>query len=48
MARVKQVLLALIVAAILLLAFWLYRFHSDDTLNVTPEAERQIEKAKRQ
>ena len=43
----KRVLLWLIVAAILVIGFVLYRSRSDANLNVTPEAEQEIEKAKR-
>lgn len=43
----KRVLLWLIVAAALVIAFALYRSQPRDRLNVTPEAEREIEKAKR-
>jgi len=43
----KRTLLWLIVAAALVLAFLLYHSHSATKLNVTPDAEREIEKAKR-
>jgi len=36
-----------IVAAVLVIGFVLYRSHSATKLNVTPDAEREIEKAKR-
>jgi CHASE3 domain sensor protein len=44
----KQLLLWLIVAMVLLIGLLLYSFRSANDLNVTPEAEREIEKAKRQ
>jgi ABC-type uncharacterized transport system permease subunit len=44
---VKQLLLWLIVVVVLLIGFLLYRSPSGSRLNVTPEAEREIEKAKR-
>jgi hypothetical protein len=45
---VKRTLLWLIVvAAILIIAFLLYRSHSATKLNIPPDAERGIEKAKR-
>jgi len=44
---VKQLLLWLIVAMVLLIGLLLYRSQSGSGLNVTPEAEREIEKAKR-
>jgi hypothetical protein len=44
----KQLLLWLIVAMVLLIGLLLYRSRSANDLNVTPEAERAIEKAKRQ
>ena len=37
----------LIVAAALVIGFVLYRAHSANKLNVTPDAKREIEKAKR-
>lgn len=44
----KRILLWLIVAAVLVIALALYRSHaSRNGLNVTPDAEREIEKAKR-
>ena len=43
----KRVLLWLIVAAILLVGLLLYRFHQGSDLNVTPDAAREIERAKR-
>jgi hypothetical protein len=42
----KRLLLWLILATVILIAFVLYRTHSSD-LNVTPDARREIEKAKR-
>jgi len=44
----KQLLLWLIVAVVLLIGYLLYRSRSGNDLNITPEAERAIEKAKRQ
>jgi hypothetical protein len=44
----RQLLLWLIVAVILLIGLVLYRSQSGNDLNVTPEAEREIEKARRQ
>jgi len=44
----KQLLLWLIVAVVLLIGYLLYRSQSGNDLNITPEAERAIEKAKRQ
>jgi len=43
----KRILLWLIVAAVLVIGFVLYRSRSGDRLDVTPDAERQIEKAKK-
>ena len=43
----KKILLWLIVAAALVIGFALYRSRSGTHLNVTPDAEREIEKAKR-
>jgi len=43
---VKRRLLWLIVAAILLAGLVLYRSRSGSTLNVTPDAAREIERAK--
>jgi hypothetical protein len=43
----KRALLWLIVAAVLLIGFVLYRARSGSDLNVTPDAAREIEKAKR-
>ena len=43
----RRALLWLIVVAILLVGFLLYRSHSDSNLQVTPDAAREIEKAKR-
>jgi len=42
----KRILLWLIVAAILLLGLVIYRSRSANHLDVTPDAERAIEKAK--
>jgi hypothetical protein len=42
----KRTLLRLIVAAVLVLAFVWYRTRSRTHLNVTPDAQREIEKAK--
>jgi len=44
----KQLLLWLIIVMVLLIGFLVYRSRSANDLNVTPEAEREIEKAKRQ
>ena len=44
----RRALLWLIVAAVLLLAFLLYRSRQGSNLNVTPDAAQEIEKAKRQ
>jgi Tfp pilus assembly protein PilO len=44
---VKRILLWLIVALVLVIGFVLYRSRSVSELNVTPEAEREIERAKR-
>jgi hypothetical protein len=43
----KRILLWLILAIAVVIAFLLYRPRSGSHLNVTPEAEREIEKAKR-
>ncbi|HEV2199615.1 MAG TPA: hypothetical protein VGR73_07330 [Bryobacteraceae bacterium] len=43
----KRTLLRLIVAAILIVAFVWYRSRPRTRLNVTPDAAREIEKAKR-
>jgi uncharacterized membrane-anchored protein len=43
---VKRILLWLILVAALVVAFAIYRSRSG-SLNVTPDAEREIEKAKR-
>jgi len=45
---VKRLLLFLIVAAALVLGLLIYRSRPGSDLNVTPDAERVIEKAKRQ
>jgi hypothetical protein len=44
---VKRILLWIIVAAALVTGFVLYRARSGSRLNVTPDAEREIEKAMR-
>jgi preprotein translocase subunit SecG len=44
---VKRTLFWLIVAAVLVIGLVLYRSRSGSNLNVTPDAEREIEKAKR-
>ena len=46
-AWMKRILLYLIVAAVLLIAFLIYRSRPRTHLNVTPDAQREIEKAKR-
>jgi hypothetical protein len=43
----KRILLWLIVVTVLLIGFVLYRSQSRTHLNVTPDAEREIERAKR-
>ena len=43
----NRTLLWLIVVAALVIGFVFYRSHSATKLNVTPDAEREIEKAKR-
>ena len=43
----KRILLWLIVAAIVVTAFLLYRSWSRDQVNVAPDAKREIDKAKR-
>ena len=43
----KRILLLLILAAVLVAGFLLYRSRPESHLNVTPDAEREIEKAKR-
>jgi hypothetical protein len=43
----KQILLWLILIAALVIGLMLYRSRSGSHLNVTPDAEREIEKAKR-
>jgi hypothetical protein len=43
----KRTLLRLTVAAVLVIAFVWYRSRPRTHLNVTPNAEREIEKAKR-
>jgi cytochrome c-type biogenesis protein CcmH/NrfF len=42
----KKVLLWLIVAAVLVIGFAVYRSRSRNHLDVTPEAHKEIEKAK--
>jgi hypothetical protein len=42
----KRILLWLILAGLLAIGFLLYRSRSDSNLNVTPDAKREIEKAK--
>jgi hypothetical protein len=42
----KRAVLWLIIVAVLLLSFALYRSHSGSDLQVTPDAAREIEKAK--
>jgi hypothetical protein len=44
---VKRILLLLILAAVLVIGFLLYRSRPETHLNVTPDAEREIQKAKR-
>jgi hypothetical protein len=44
---VKRILLLLILATVLAVGFLLYRSRSESHLNVTPDAEREIQKAKR-
>ena len=43
----RTILLCLIVAAALVIGFMLYRSRSVSHLNITPDAEREIDKAKR-
>jgi hypothetical protein len=43
----KWTLLWLLVAALLVVGFLLYRSRAGSELNVTPDAAREIEKAKR-
>jgi len=43
----KQLLLWLIVVVILLIGLLLFRSQSASNLNVTPEAQREIDKAQR-
>ena len=43
----KQILLWVIIAAVLVIGLLLYRSRSGDHLNVTPDAQREIEKAER-
>jgi len=44
---VKRILLWLIVIAVLVIGFVLYRSRSGSHLNVAPDAQREIDKAKR-
>jgi len=44
---VKRILLWLVIAGILVIALVVYRSRSRSNLNVAPDAEREIEKAKR-
>jgi hypothetical protein len=44
--RAKRILLCVAVAAVLLIAFAIYRARSANHLDVTPDAQRAIEKAK--
>ena len=47
--QVKRILLWVIIVGTLMIGFILYyRSGSGDDLNVTPEAQREIDKAKRQ
>jgi hypothetical protein len=43
----KRILLLVIAAAALIIGILIYRSHTRTHLDVTPEAEREIEKAKR-
>jgi hypothetical protein len=43
----KKILVWLIVAAVLLIGFAVYRSRSRNRLEVTPDAQREIERAKR-
>jgi hypothetical protein len=45
---VKRALLWLIIFALLAIAFLLYQHRSANRINVTPDAERAIEKARQQ
>jgi hypothetical protein len=45
---VKQLLLWLIIVVVSLIGFLLYRSHSGNNLDITPEAQREIDKAQRQ
>jgi hypothetical protein len=47
MAHAKRILFWLIVAAVSVVGFLLYRSQSRSSLNVTPNAREVIEKAKR-
>lgn len=42
-----RIFLGVIIIAILLIGFRVYRFRLGSNLNVTPDAQREIEKAKR-
>jgi hypothetical protein len=44
---IRPLVILLAVAAIIVLSLAMYRYHSRDRLNVTPDAAREIEKAKR-
>ena len=46
MLRYRWLILLLIVVAVLLGGFLFYRYRSGSHLNVTPDAQREIEKAK--
>ena len=46
-SSLKRTLLWLIVLAVLVIGFVLYRSRTRNRLNVTPDAEREIERAKR-
>jgi Tfp pilus assembly protein PilO len=43
----KKILIVVIVAAVLVIGFAVYRSRSRNHLDVTPEAQREIERAKR-
>ena len=43
----KRIVLLLVLAAVLAIGFLLYRSRPESHLNVTPDAEREIQKAKR-
>jgi hypothetical protein len=44
----KRILIVVVVVAVLLIGFAVYRSRSRNHLDVTPEAQREIERAKRQ